>query len=143
MIKKSQVKNIVIVKLGNPDNFNDDIFNISFDEACSKIKNYCSIEDIPLGLCQTLTNMIRDLYLFYKSFIEQSSQSEEETPTENISVESIDSIKMGDVTISLKDEVVVDKAAIDRDYSQGHEYNIDKLIETYADDLNEYRRLTW
>lgn len=143
MVKAEQVQQIVIVKLGNPKNLNQDLLNVCYDEALERVKNYCSIDRIPLGLIQTLSNIIRDLYLFYNSFYVNEEQQGEGTSTGTISVESVDSVKMGDVTISLKDDAVTKKPANERDYSSQHNYNIDQIVETYSDMLNEYRRLVW
>lgn len=141
MVKYENAKKVIIVKLGSPKNTNEELLKVSYDEAIERVKNYCSIEEIPMGLFHTLTNIARDLYLFYNSFTsEEGSGSQGESSS--IDIGSVDSIKMGDTTISLKSNVNV-SSPTDRDYSTMHDYDIDHIVETYADSLNEYRRLVW
>lgn len=141
MVKYNDLKKVIIVKLGNPEEVDEELLKISYDEAVQTIKNYCSIENIPLGLFHTLTNICRDLYLFYSSFSDKSEEGSGETSS-SISIEDVSSIKMGDTTISLR-EGAEDSSPLKRDYSNMHNYDIDKLTETYADSLNEYRRMVW
>lgn len=141
MVKYEDAKKVIIVKLGSPKSANEELLKVSYDEAIERVKNYCSVEEIPMGLFHTLTNIARDLYLFYNSFTVQED-SGSQGGSSSVDISSIESIKMGDTTISLKDNVAV-SSPTDRDYSEMHNYNIDHIVETYADSLNEYRRLVW
>lgn len=134
LITSEEVKKIVLIKLGMSD-IKEETFTLSLQEARLEINNYCNIEDVPRELIGTLTDMTRDLYLFYNSF----SQSETgPTESENLSAKDIESIKMGDTTISLKSTV---SGGID--YKLQHNYGVDNLAEKYASKLNDFRRLVW
>ncbi len=141
MIKFEDVKSVLIYELGNLETINENVLKISYEEAIERIRNYCSIDEIPMGLFYTLTNITRDLYLFYNSFNIQNTNAQEQEQS-SIDVKDIESIKMGDTTISLKKDIT-DSSPIKRDYSVFHDYSIDKIVNTYADSLNEYRRMIW
>lgn len=144
MINLTDVKKVVVVKLGNPKEINQDLLDICCNEAIQKIRNYCSIDEIPMGLFYTLTNIVRDLYLFYNSsYLANEEGSGSDQPSGTISIDDISSIKMGDTTIQLQDGATITTPLLKRDFSELHNYNIDSIFQTYSDELNEYRRMVW
>lgn len=144
MINLTDVKKVVIVKLGNPKEISQDILDICCDEAIQKIRNYCSIDEIPMGLFYTLTNIVRDLYLFYNSsYLANEEGSGSDQPSGTISIDDISSIKMGDTTIQLQNGATITTPLLKRDFSELHNYSVDSIFQTYSDELNEYRRMVW
>lgn len=137
-----QLKKLLLLKIGDPEKPNEYYINLSLDLATQKIENYCSIDSIPVGLYQVLTDMARDYYLYYQSIL-QAAKSTDPEPGNimDVSLKAVTEVKMGDTQIKLNGSLLED----DQTKLQwtAHTINLDAILEPYKSDLVEYRRLVW
>lgn len=138
-----QLKQLLLLKIGNPKQIEENYIDLCLDLAVQKVKNYCSLDEIPAGLNQTVTDIARDYYWYYES-VRLNSQSGQTSTADNImdvDLRAVTEVKMGDTQIKLNG------AALDSELNKlqwsAHSVNLDTILDPYKSDLVEYRRLVW
>ncbi len=141
--RKNQLKTQLLLKLGNPTQVDDLYIDLALDQAAQKIKNYCSIDDIPSGLNQTLTSIARDYYLYYQAVVTAN-----QTPSKpgigsinSVDLRAVTEVKMGDTQIKLDGKMMSSNAW--EIQQNAHSIDLDHILDPYKSDLVEYRRLVW
>lgn len=102
---------------------------VAIDEIACAIKNYCNIENIPETLKYVWANMAVDLIVY-------QNEVSKENALNQIGVENITAIRMGDAQVSIG-EGVKNKVL------NSHRPNLDTIVMNYRQHLNAHRRMVW
>ena len=141
-VDKSLVTDIVKVKLG-ADTPSEPLLKITVDEIEQTILNYCNINEIPKELTYTFANMVVDLFRYEDEFIKAptvSVEGEEEEAEPDVNTGNINSIRVGDTTITFgsgSDTSIYNKNL------RSHQANLDTVVLDYESQLKKFRRLVW
>lgn len=141
-VDKSLVTDIVKVKLG-VDTPSEPLLKITVDEIEQTILNYCNINEIPKELTYTFANMVVDLFRYEDEFIKAitvSVEGEEEEAEPDVNTGNINSIRVGDTTITFgsgSDTSIYNKNL------RSHQANLDTVVLDYESQLKKFRRLVW
>ena len=141
-VDKSLVTDIVKVKLG-ADTPSEPLLKITVDEIEQTILNYCNINEIPKELTYTFANMVVDLFRYEDEFIKAttiSAEGEEEEVEPDVNTGNINSIRVGDTTITFgsgSDTSIYNKNL------RSHQANLDTVVLDYESQLKKFRRLVW
>ena len=141
-IDKSLVTDIVKVKLG-VDTPSEPLLKTTVDEIEQTILNYCNINEIPKELTYTFANMVVDLFRYEDEFIKATTVSvegEEEEAEPDVNTGNINSIRVGDTTITFgsgSDTSIYNKNL------RSHQANLDTVVLDYESQLKKFRRLVW
>lgn len=141
-VDKSLVMDIVKVKLG-ADTPSEPLLKITVDEIEQTILNYCNINEIPKELTYTFANMVVDLFRYEDEFIKAtivSVEGEEEEAEPDVNTGNINSIRVGDTTITFgsgSDTSIYNKNL------RSHQANLDTVVLDYESQLKKFRRLVW
>lgn len=141
-VDKSLVTDIVKVKLG-ADTPSEPLLKITVDEIEQTILNYCNINEIPKELTYTFANMVVDLFRYEDEFIKATAVSvegEEEEAEPDVNTGNINSIRVGDTTITFgsgSDTSIYNKNL------RSHQANLDTVVLDYESQLKKFRRLVW
>lgn len=141
-VDKSLVTDIVKVKLG-ADTPSEPLLKITVDEIEQTILNYCNINEIPKELTYTFANMVVDLFRYEDKFIKATTVSvegEEEEAEPDVNTGNINSIGVGDTTITFgsgSDTSIYNKNL------RSHQANLDTVVLDYESQLKKFRRLVW
>lgn len=141
-VDKSLVTDIVKVKLG-ADTPSEPLLKITVDEIEQTILNYCNINEIPKELTYTFANMVVDLFRYEDEFIKAttvSAEGEEEEAEPDVNTGNINSIRVGDTTITFgsgSDTSIYNKNL------RSHQANLDTVVLDYESQLKKFRRLVW
>lgn len=142
IVDKSLVMDIVKVKLG-ADTPSEPLLKITVDEIEQTILNYCNINEIPKELTYTFANMVVDLFRYEDEFIKAtivSVEGEEEEAEPDVNTGNINSIRVGDTTITFgsgSDTSIYNKNL------RSHQANLDTVVLDYESQLKKFRRLVW
>lgn len=142
IVDKSLVMDIVKVKLG-ADTPSEPLLKITVDEIEQTILNYCNINEIPKELTYTFANMVVDLFRYEYEFIKATTVSvegEEEEAEPDVNTGNINSIRVGDTTITFgsgSDTSIYNKNL------RSHQANLDTVVLDYESQLKKFRRLVW
>lgn len=142
IVDKSLVMDIVKVKLG-ADTPSEPLLKITVDEIEQTILNYCNINEIPKELTYTFANMVVDLFRYEDEFIKATTVSvedEEEEAEPDVNTGNINSIRVGDTTITFgsgSDTSIYNKNL------RSHQANLDTVVLDYESQLKKFRRLVW
>lgn len=142
IVDKSLVTDIVKVKLG-ADTPSEPLLKITVDEIEQTILNYCNINEIPKELTYTFANMVVDLFRYEDEFIKAtivSVEGEEEEAEPDVNTGNINSIRVGDTTITFgsgSDTSIYNKNL------RSHQANLDTVVLDYESQLKKFRRLVW
>ena len=142
IVDKSLVMDIVKVKLG-ADTPSEPLLKITVDEIEQTILNYCNINEIPKELTYTFANMVVDLFRYEDEFIKAttvSGEGEEEEAEPDVNTGNINSIRVGDTTITFgsgSDTSIYNKNL------RSHQANLDTVVLDYESQLKKFRRLVW
>lgn len=142
IVDKSLVMDIVKVKLG-ADTPSEPLLKITVDEIEQTILNYCNINEIPKELTYTFANMVVDLFRYEDEFIKSTTVSvegEEEEAEPDVNTGNINSIRVGDTTITFgsgSDTSIYNKNL------RSHQANLDTVVLDYESQLKKFRRLVW
>lgn len=142
IVDKSLVTDIVKVKLG-ADTPSEPLLKITVDEIEQTILNYCNINEIPKELTYTFANMVVDLFRYEDEFIKTTTVSvegEEEEAEPDVNTGNINSIRVGDTTITFgsgSDTSIYNKNL------RSHQANLDTVVLDYESQLKKFRRLVW
>jgi hypothetical protein len=112
--KLNKLKNLLGIEL--TDVSKDVILEFTLEDVEEIIKNHCNIDEIPIGLNNTVMRMAMDLY------------KNENLGDESIALGSISSISEGDTSTNFR--------------SSASEFK-DSLLKDYKTQLNMYRKLVW
>lgn len=141
-VDKSLVTDIVKVKLG-ADTPSEPLLKITVDEIEQTILNYCNINEIPKELTYTFANMVVDLFRYEDEFIKATTvpvEGEEEEAKPDVNTGNINSIRVGDTTITFgsgSDTSIYNKNL------RSHQANLDTVVLDYESQLKKFRRLVW
>lgn len=141
-VDKSLVTDIVKVKLGGCIR-SEPLLKITVDEIEQTILNYCNINEIPKELTYTFANMVVDLFRYEDEFIKATTVSvegEEEEAEPDVNTGNINSIRVGDTTITFgsgSDTSIYNKNL------RSHQANLDTVVLDYESQLKKFRRLVW
>nr|UWI28845.1 MAG: Protein of unknown function (DUF3199) [Bacteriophage sp.] len=141
-VDKSLVTDIVKVKLG-VDTPSEPLLKTTVDEIEQTILNYCNINEIPKELTYTFANMVVDLFRYEDEFIKATTVSvegEEEEAEPDVNTGNINSIRVGDTTITFgsgSDTSIYNKNL------RSHQANLDTVVLDYESQLKKFRRLVW
>lgn len=141
-VDKSLVTDIVKVKLG-ADTPSEPLLKITVDEIEQTILNYCNINEIPKELTYTFANMVVDLFRYEDEFIKATTvfvEGEEEEAEPDVNTGNINSIRVGDTTITFgsgSDTSIYNKNL------RSHQANLDTVVLDYESQLKKFRRLVW
>lgn len=142
IVDKSLVMDIVKVKLG-ADTPSEPLLKITVDEIEQTILNYCNINEIPKELTYTFANMVVDLFRYEDEFIKATTvpvEGEEEEAEPDVNTGNINSIRVGDTTITFgsgSDTSIYNKNL------RSHQANLDTVVLDYESQLKKFRRLVW
>lgn len=141
-VDKSLVTDIVKVKLG-VDTPSEPLLKTTVNEIEQTILNYCNINEIPKELTYTFANMVVDLFRYEDEFIKATTVSvegEEEEAEPDVNTGNINSIRVGDTTITFgsgSDTSIYNKNL------RSHQANLDTVVLDYESQLKKFRRLVW
>jgi hypothetical protein len=141
-VDKSLVTDIVKVKLG-ADTPSEPLLKITVDEIEQTILNYCNINEIPKELTYTFANMVVDLFRYEDEFIKATTVSvegEEEEAEPDVNTGNINSIRVGDTTITFGSG---SDTSIYHKNLRSHQANLDTVVLDYESQLKKFRRLVW
>lgn len=141
-VDKSLVTDIVKVKLG-ADTPSEPLLKITVDEIEQTILNYCNINEIPKELTYTFANMVVDLFRYEDEFIKATTVSvegEEEEAEPDVNTGNINSIRVGDTTITFGSGS--DTSTYNKNL-RSHQANLDTVVLDYESQLKKFRRLVW
>lgn len=102
-------------------------------EVEQAIKNYCSISSVPDALRFTWANMAVDLLQY------ELASSEGPNEDEEVDMNGVSSIRMGDTTINLG-------GGANSSYGRAinsHKANLDDIVMNHREQLHKFRRMVW
>lgn len=140
--QREQLNKLLLLKLGSPEKPSVAYQELALDQAVQLVENYCSIDEIPTGLYQTVSDIARDYYQYYQAVYTSAHPKSSNTVDSimQIDLKAVSEVKMGDTQIKLDGALLTDNSTIAQ---QAHSINVDTILETYKENLNEYRRLIW
>lgn len=106
---------------------------LAIAEVEQAIKNYCGISSVPDALCFTWANMAVDLLQYELASSEGPSEDEE------VDMNGVSSIRMGDTTINLG-------GGANSSYGRAinsHKANLDDIVMNHREQLHKFRRMVW
>lgn len=106
---------------------------LAIAEVEQAIKNYCSISSVPDALCFTWANMAVDLLQY------ELASSEGPNEDEEVDMNGVSSIRMGDTTINLG-------GGANSSYGRAinsHKANLDDIVMNHREQLHKFRRMVW
>ena len=102
-----------------------------------------NVNEIPKELTYTFANMVVDLFRYEDEFIKATTVSvegEEEEAEPDVNTGNINSIRVGDTTITFgsgSDTSIYNKNL------RSHQANLDTVVLDYESQLKKFRRLVW
>lgn len=141
-VDKGLIADIVKTQLG-VDTPSEPLLNLTIDEVEQEIKNFCNIKEVPQELTYTFANIVVDLFRYRQEFINVTKkpvESEEEDDDITINEGNMNSIRVGDTTITFgsgSDTMVYNKNM------RSHQANLDDVILNYKAQLKKFRRMVW
>jgi hypothetical protein len=124
------VLEMVEVKLGDLANGYDYV-QMAVDEVEQCILNYCNIRTVPKELNFMWVNMCVDL-------IKYNIESQRDTSGEEVSMDNVSSLKIGDTQVSLGEGGSGSARATTL---KSHRPNLDQFLMNYRQQLKSFRRL--
>lgn len=124
-----------IVSTKTNGKFDQATYLMAIEEVEQVIKNYCNIDKVPDELRFVWANMVLDLIRY-----EQAIHGENQEGLDEASTSDIDSISMGDTSVSLgggNQDNVVNRA------KNSHNPNLDQIVMNYSQQLHRFRRMVW
>lgn len=106
---------------------------LAIAEVEQAIKNYCSISSVPDALRFTWANMAVDLLRY------ELASSEGPNEDEEVDMNGVSSIRMGDTTINLG-------GGANSSYGRAinsHKANLDDIVMNHREQLHKFRRMVW
>ena len=106
---------------------------LAIAEVEQAIKNYCSISSVPDALRFTWANMAVDLLRY------ELASSEGPNEDEEVDMNGVSSIRMGDTTINLG-------GGTNSPYGRAinsHKANLDDIVMNHREQLHKFRRMVW
>ena len=106
---------------------------LAIAEVEQAIKNYCSIGSVPDALRFTWANMAVDLLRY------ELASSEGPNDDEEVDMNGVSSIRMGDTTINLG-------GGANSSYGRAinsHKANLDDIVMNHREQLHKFRRMVW
>ena len=128
------VLEIVQAKLGESGaSLSPLLLELAIAEVEQAIKNYCSISSVPDALRFTWANMAVDLLRH------ELASSEGPNEDEEVDMNGVSSIRMGDTTINLG-------GGANSSYGRAinsHKANLDDIVMNHREQLHKCRRMVW
>ena len=106
---------------------------LAIAEVEQAIKNYCSISSVPNALRFTWANMAVDLLRY------ELASSEGPNEDEEVDMNGVSSIRMGDTTINLGGGA---NSLYGRAINS-HKANLDDIVMNHREQLHKFRRMAW
>lgn len=106
---------------------------LAIAEVEQAIKNYCSISSVPDALRFTWANMAVDLLQY------ELASSEGPNEDEEVDMNGVSSIRMGDTTINLGEGA---NSSYGRAINS-HKANLDDIVMNHREQLHKFRRMVW
>ena len=106
---------------------------LAIAEVEQAIKNYCSISSVPDALRFTWANMAVDLLRY------ELASSEGPNEDEEVDMNGVSSIRMGDTTINLGGGA---NSLYGRAINS-HKANLDDIVMNHREQLHKFRRMVW
>ena len=106
---------------------------LAIAEVEQAIKNYCSISSVPNALRFTWANMAVDLLRY------ELASSEGPNEDEEVDMNGVSSIRMGDTTINLGGGA---NSLYGRAINS-HKANLDDIVMNHREQLHKFRRMVW
>ena len=106
---------------------------LAIAEVEQAIKNYCSISSVPNALRFTWANMAVDLLRY------ELASSEGPNEDEEVDMNGVSSIRMGDTTINLG-------GGANSSYGRAinsYKANLDDIVMNHREQLHKFRRMVW
>ena len=128
-----------IVKTKRPNlSLEDSVIVIAVNEVEQKIKNYCTVPEVPDALRYTWANMAIDLLDYENAANTNSDSGVTENDINSILAGNFGTISMGDTSWKQGEW------NYSSPYARGisaHTLNLDDIVLNYREDLNKFRRI--